>query len=232
MAVVIVVFAAIVQSTTGMGFGLVSAPLLALIDVDLVPVPVILLGVVTAAHAAMREKTAIRWNEVGIGLVGRLAGALLAALVLLVLNDRAGFSLAFGVSILLVVALSIAGVVLPLTRGSLIAMGAVSGLTGTITSVGAPPMAIIYQKVDPAHARPTLSAFFSIGAWISFLVLLASGRVGAQALMATVLLAPAMYLGIRLTPWCRGWIDKRFRWIALALSTAAAIRLIYAGLMG
>lgn len=232
LAVAIVVVAAIVQSTTGMGFGLVSAPLLALIDVDLVPVPVIMLGVATATHAAIREKGAIRWNEVWTGLVGRVAGALLAGLVLLVLHDRAGFSLAFGISILIVVALSIAGAVLPLTRWTLIAMGTISGLTGTITSVGAPPMAIIYQSVDPARARPTLSAFFSIGALVSFLVLLASGRVGAHALLATAFLAPAMYVGIRLAPYCREWIDRRFRWIALALSTAAAIRLIIAGSLG
>ncbi|PLX37549.1 MAG: hypothetical protein C0606_04440 [Hyphomicrobiales bacterium] len=232
LAIAIVLVAAMVQSNTGMGFGLVAAPLLAVIDVELVPVPVLLLGFVTATMAAVRERPAIHWDEVGIGLFGRVSGAFLAALVLYLLPDRHGFSLAFGLSILVAVILSVAGVVLPLNRISLVTMGTVSGLTGTITSVGAPPMAIVYQNAAPGHARPTLSAFFSFGAMASFLVLAATGRVDLQDFVGVVLLAPAMYAGVRLAPYCRDWIDRRFRWIALALATAAAIRLIVVGIVG
>ena len=49
----IVVAASIVQAGLGMGFGLASAPLLALIDPRLVPGPVLIIAVVTSIWACL-----------------------------------------------------------------------------------------------------------------------------------------------------------------------------------
>jgi hypothetical protein len=52
----IVVFGTIVQSGLGMGFGLVAAPLLALIDPVMVPVPALFMGMLTSVWAALQER--------------------------------------------------------------------------------------------------------------------------------------------------------------------------------
>ncbi|MGI9401798.1 MAG: TSUP family transporter, partial [Rhizobiaceae bacterium] len=82
-AIFLVVFlAAIVQAGLGMGFGLLAAPLLALVNPELVPAPSLILGFLTAAWGAWRERGGIVWNEVGIGVIGRAAGVGIATFVL------------------------------------------------------------------------------------------------------------------------------------------------------
>ena len=64
---VIVFFAAVVQVGLGMGFGLTAAPLLALLDPDLVPAPTLFLGLATTSWGAFIERERINWREVGTG---------------------------------------------------------------------------------------------------------------------------------------------------------------------
>lgn len=67
----IVFAAAVVQFGLGFGFGMVAAPLLALIDPAMVPAPVLMIGLVTSAMAAWRERAAIAWGEVWTATLGR-----------------------------------------------------------------------------------------------------------------------------------------------------------------
>jgi ACR3 family arsenite transporter len=150
LAFVIVMVASIVQAGLGMGFGLTASPLLALIDPHLVPVPTLIMGMVTAGLGGWRERGSIIWPEVGIGMAGRLVGVACGALVLSLLVDRKAFMLVFGIMVGVAVLLSLSGWRWKFSTSSLVAMGWLSGLMGTITSVGAPPLALIYQDRQPA----------------------------------------------------------------------------------
>lgn len=229
-ALVVVFFAAIVQIGLGMGFGLTAAPLLALLDPALVPAPMLVLGFVTASWGAWRERGGIVWREVGLGSVGRIAGVAGGALVLAVLVDHKTFLLIFGGLIALAVILSASGWRLAFTARSLLAMSTVSGLMGTITSVGAPPMALIYQHRGVAHARPTMSAFFALGCLLSLGGLFASGWAGPRDLVLALALAPAMLAGLVAAGLMRGRFDTRFRPALLVISGSAAVMLILRGL--
>lgn len=229
-ALVVIVFASVVQFGLGLGFGLVAAPLLALLDPRLVPAPTLWLGLATATLAAVRERGAIVWGEVLTGVPGRAAGVGLAALLLAALPDRQSFALVFGGLVGLAVALSAAGLSMPFTRAGLLAMSVVSGLMGTITSVGAPPLAILYQGRPAATARPTLSAFFAIGCALSLGGLWAAGWTGWRDLALAALLAPGMLAGLWLSRRLAGRLDRRFRPALLGLAGAAAVLLVARGL--
>ena len=54
-------------------------------------------------------------------------------------------TLLFGGLILLGVCLSLSGLRLPPIRGVLVGAGALSGVMGTVASIGGPPMALLYQ---------------------------------------------------------------------------------------
>lgn len=226
----IVFCAAIVQVELGMGFGLTAAPLLALIDPHLVPAPALFLGLATATWGAWRERPSILWAEVGVGVVGRVVGVFAATLVLANLADRSTFMLVFGVSIGLAVLLSVAGWRLAFSRASLMAMSIVSGVMGTLTSVGAPPLAIVYQGRPAREARPTLAAFFSIGCAISLAGLYLSGWAGPGDLALAAIMAPAMLAGIAFARVVRGRFDRRYRPALLTVSSVAAAILIARGL--
>jgi len=230
VACCIVFFASIIQGALGMGFGLAASPLLALLDPLFVPVPTILIGCLSASLTAWKDREGIHWAEVKVGTVGRLLGTLLAAVVLVFAVEKSLFSLVFGICVATAVAFSLAGWVLPLKPSTVFGMSTVSGLMGTITGVGAPPLAVIYQQQPPAHARPTLAAFFAIGCFISAVMLLAIGWVRAEHLLLFVLLLPAMYLGTLVAHRYVRRIDQQYKKGLLLVAAIASALLIAQGI--
>ncbi|ARE38344.1 hypothetical protein RGUI_0203 [Rhodovulum sp. P5] len=229
--ILLIVFAgAIVQFGLGLGFGLVAAPLLALLDPGFVPVPTLLIGLATSSLAAWRERSAIVWPEVWTGTAGRAVGVALAALLLVRLPDRETFGLVFGAMTGLAVALSLAGLRLRFSRPRLVGTSLVSGIMGTITSVGAPPMAMIYQDRPGAEARPTLSAFFALGCVLSLTGLFWAGWFRLHDLALAALMVPGMLAGFAVSARLRGRFDRRYRPALLTVSGLAALMLIVRGL--
>ncbi|MEM9734781.1 MAG: sulfite exporter TauE/SafE family protein [Pseudomonadota bacterium] len=233
VAVLAIVFiGAVVQVGLGMGFGLTVAPVLALLDPALVPGSALFLGMATAMVGAFHERDQIVWPEVGIGMVGRATGMVCGGILLLWLSDRSLFSLTFGVMVLLAVALTVSGRTLPFTTRNLLSMGWLSGLTGIVTSVGAPPLALIYHSKPPDKARPTLAAFFALGGLIGLTILYATGLAGWMTFAMALFMAPAAVLGTWVGRHTKNKFDKRYRPALLAIAAAASIFLIFQGVTG
>lgn len=226
----VVVSAAVVQFGLGLGFGMLAAPLLALLDPELVPAPVLTLGLLTSGWGALRERQGIVWREVGLAVVGRASGMGLALLALALVPGQEGFSLLFGSLVALAVALSVAGPRLPFTPGWLAAMGGVSGLMGTITSIGAPPLALLYQDKPGREARPTLAAFFALGCGISLVGLLVAGHAGLRDLALAAAMAPGIGVGYVISARLAQRFDRRYRGLLLGVSGVAGVLLILRGL--
>lgn len=226
----IVFFASIVQFGLGMGFGLTAAPLLAVVDPQLVPAPALFLGCLTASVGAWRECDQIAWRELGIGILGRSIGIMIAALILAILPAPQFFEIVFGLLIGLAVLLSLIGWTLSFSNRNLTAVGIVSGVMGTITSVGAPPMAMIYQSRDAMQARPTLAAFFAIGCAMSLLGLYAAGWANFAHFLAALKMLPAVIAGFIVSGFMRGKFDRRYRRNLLMVSAIAAMVLVVRGL--
>lgn len=221
--VAMVTLAAIVQAGLGMGFGLTAAPLLAVLDPALVPGPMLILSLVTSAWVAARDPGQIRWPEVWLACAGRLAGAGAVTAVLLSVADRSTVSVIFAVLIGSAVALSALGLRLRCTRPRLVWLGALSGVVGTVTSVGGPVMALLYQDRPPREARATLSAFFVIGCAMSLGMLAATGLAGLRDLWLAALMTPPMVAGMLLGKRFQGRFDRRYRPAILAVSGFAAM---------
>jgi uncharacterized protein len=231
-AFLIVMFAAIVQAMIGMGFGLAAAPLLALLDPTLVPAPPLILSLLTAGFYAVRQRAGVQVAELAIALSGRALGAALAAVVLVSLVDRAGFSILFGIATLTALAFSVVVKPIVFTRLNLLIMSTISGVMGTITSVGAPPLAILYQTRDGKAARPTLNAFFAIGAIISLVALAAAGWLGLREFVITVAMLPALLLGMLVARFLEAFSDRWFRYLLWVLAGAAGVILVVRPLLG
>ena len=229
---IIVTIGAVVQAGLGMGFGLTVAPVLALLDPALVPAPALYLGMATAIVGAITERENIAWPEVGLGMLGRASGIGIGLIALLFLVDRSLFSLVFGIIILIAVFLSVVGWSLQMSAMNLLSMCVISGFTGVITSVGAPPLALIYQNLPAQQSRPTLAAFFAFGGAISLLALYASGWAGVHSFYLALFMAPAAIFGTWLGRRFRGRFDSRYRPALLAIAAIASVLLIIRGLSG
>jgi uncharacterized membrane protein YfcA len=225
--VLIVVFAAIVQSTSGIGFGLIAAPLLVLIDPKFVPGTVIFLGVSVSFLSALRDMRDVNPGYVAAGLAGRIPAAIFAASLLAGISDVV-FQVLFATIILLAVPLSLVG---PAVRPSLPGMtvaGVLSGFMGTLTSVGAPPFALALQNAPASQMRATMNAVLTLGACVSMTALAFFGSFGWADVVRGLALLPAVFLGFFLArfviaaPGTARWL----RYAVLGLCLLASVVLL------
>lgn len=222
-ACVAVVLATVSQRLTGGAFGMVAAPLIALLAPERMPAGVLLISLAATLAATPRRGAAPDWGEVAPAALGRGAGALAAAAVVALAPDPGAVAVLVACAVLVGVALSLSGLRLAVTRASLAAAGVVSGLTGTLTSVGAPPMQLLYQHRLGEGTRATLSAFFTIGIVLSLSALAVQSQIGAADVIFAASLAPAAACGLALGAWsARRVTGRALRPVVLGLATAAS----------
>ena len=95
-------------------------------------------------------------------------------------------------------------------RPVLLGAGALSGIMGTIASIGGPPIALVYQDARGDRLRGTLSSFFLIGTALSLTALRLIGRFGADEVRLTLLLLPGLLVGFVMSRWTAAVVDRGY----------------------
>ena len=193
----LVTLGAALQGVAGIGIGLVAAPPLMLIAPEFIPGPLMASGTLLTGLVAYQGRDSIDFRGVGPALVGRAMGTAVAAAFLALASTRF-FILAFGSLVLLGVALSLSGLRLRPTPLSAGCAGLLSGFMGTISSIGGPPMALLYQHESAARLRSTLAIYFVMGVGFSLAALHAVGLYGWKEFELTLVLCPSMLAGFLL----------------------------------
>ena len=194
----------LIQASTGLGLGMIAAPILLLIDPRLVPGPLLVLALLVSSLIAWREREAIDVRGLSYALVGRVPGTVVAGLAISLL-PLATYSLLFGALVLGAVLLSASGWRVQPTRPNLLVAGFASGFMGTLTSIGAPPLALAYQHGAAASIRATMAAFFVLGSAFSLVVLAHFGRFSATEGLAAAVFVPPLLAGF----WLSGRVVPR-----------------------
>lgn len=207
--------AAVIQSGVGMGFGLVAAPALLLIDPALVPSAIIIMGTPVGAWVTIRDREQIVLRELGIASLGRILGALIASQTMILLLSPQGFKVLFSVVLLIVVGLSVIRLHPRLSLRTLFAAGVVSGITGTVAGLGGPPLALVYQNSYGPKVRATLNATLTLGGLVSLAFLWGYGLVTPKTLWYALLLVPGLALGMLCAKYLHGFLDQRLRPVIL-----------------
>lgn len=227
LATIAVLLGAIIQGTIGFGLGLFAAPLLILIDPRLVPGPILVSSVVLTILLARREWHSVQGNDLGWAVGGRVVGTLIAMGALSVLSDGR-LKLLFGILVLGAVALTASGLRIRPAPRTLSLVGIISGFMGTLTSIGGPPMALLYQHESGPRIRATLSAFFIVGVGLSLAGLAGVGRFGLVELKLGGYLVPGVVIGYGISRFTAGIIDKGFiRPGVLVVSALSALAVIF-----
>ena len=144
----------------------------------------------------IRERTSIDVSGTGWALVGRVPGTIAGALLLAAIPERALAILIAAVVIVGVALTSSGWIPLPHKRNLMLA-GATSGVLGTATSIGGPPMALVWQGSTGPRLRGTMSGFFLIGSVMSIGMLSLTGAVDGHTFRAFGLLIPVSRRRIR-----------------------------------
>jgi uncharacterized membrane protein YfcA len=101
----------------------------------------------------------------------------------------------FSGMVLLGVLISLARTSISITRASLMSASIISGVMGTVASIGGPPVALLFQRTRGPEMRPTLAMLLMTGNLISIAGLAMIGRFGFVELLMGLALLPGMFLG-------------------------------------
>ena len=192
---VAVLLGAMTQTTVGLGLGLVSAPVITFVAPELMPGIIIMLGMTLPALTLVREHHDIDWHGIVWATPARLVGTVVGVWIITRVTAE-DLERIVGVVVLLAVFLTVQAFSLPVNRGTLGGAGFVSGVTGTATSIGGPPLALLYQHRPPHQVRSTLSIFFITGSSVSVIGLGLAGELTVSEAKMAVLLLPVLVLGV------------------------------------
>lgn len=195
LAVCVVAIGSAVQAALGFGLAMIAAPLLLLLDPVLVPGPMLVVAVALSLCMAWQERGEIDLSTFRVGVLGRLLGTPPAALLLGTLS-AAAFDLIFGLLILLAIGLSLVHGNLQPTPRNVFLASVMSGFMGTISSVGGPPLALVYQNAPGPSLRANLALLFIVGASLSLLSLALIGRFGLYDLGYSLWLLIGVAMGL------------------------------------
>ncbi len=226
VATAIAAAASALQGAVGFGFALVAAPTLLLVDVRMVPGPITAAALVLTLMTALRDRTGIAYQDLGWTTFGRLPGTALGALAVGAI-PAAAMGPPVGAIVLLAVALSVSGLQLRPHSWTLLGAGGLSGFMGTVSSIGGPPMAMVYQHEPGQRLRGTLAGTFVIGCVVSLVALALVGRFGAEEARLGALLLPGVVVGFALSGRAARFLDGGYtRPAVLAVSALSAVVVI------
>lgn len=223
----IVFIGACAQGSFGFGLGVTAAPVLALVNPDFIPASLLMVALVLTVLVVLRQRAAFEWSSLSWALLGRLPGSLLGTWAVVVLPQRELIVL-FSILVLAGIGLSFAGWKITPTKPTLVVAGAASGFMGSITSIGGPPMAILYQHETGPKIRASLSNFFLFGAALSVGLLALAGKVHRDDVHRSLQILPAMLLGFAASRYASKWLDGNDirKWLLLFSGATSVLVLV------
>lgn len=227
-----VLLGALVQGVIGLGLALVASPVVTVVDPSLVPGTLLMCSLVMPLLTLLKERHDIDFRGLAWAFPFRFLGTGIGAWLVVVLSVTA-LSVGIGIFVLGAVALSLARW-RPHPSPRALAVGAfVSGISGTATSIGGPPMALVYQHQKPSMLRNTLALYLVVGSIVSLATLAAVGKLTGHQLAMGGALVPFVVIGFWLSLIARRRISaERVRTGVLVVAAGSALVLIGKALAG
>jgi uncharacterized membrane protein YfcA len=195
-----------IQGSVGIGYAVIVAPLLLLFAPAFVPGPIVVSALLLVMLIASRDRHAVIVRDIKYATVGRALGTIPAAYMLATL-PRSVYELVFGALVMLGVVVSVGGLHIPATRKNVVLASILSGFMSAVSSIGGPPMALLYQHEEGPRIRATISAIFTIGGFITLAGLWWAGKFSVVELLLGVLLMPGVVVGFYLSKFTASRLD-------------------------
>lgn len=214
------------QASTGLGAGLLVVPLLALINLEFVPGPVMFASLGLSGLMTVMGWNAINRVHLPTVTLGLIVGMLLGAASFSRL-ERSHLGAVFGLLILVAVLLTAWGVKLQFTTLNSLIAGTVSGFMGMTAAVGAPILALLYQYEKGHTLRATLAFLYLFSSVGMLLLLHVLGRFQWHEFRLGLGLLPGILMGYAVASRVAPHLDRGYsRYAVLVISTVSALALI------
>jgi len=231
IAFVIVYIASSAQSLFGMGWGMIAAPFLALLDPSLIPSTIVFLGFFAALFPGIRYFKDIHWETFRPSISGRIFGSILAGWIAAYVVASGKIEIIVGIVLLISILIS-AVTVKRIAQNSYnhFFAGTASGILGTIVGVGGAPMGIIYQNENPSIVRANNNLFFTIGSLVSFIVLISAGVIEDYHIIYGFLMLPPLFFASYTSKFLLTYASKILKTYILSICSFSSLLLIARGL--
>tara|TARA_B100000925_G_scaffold241719_1_gene191038 strand:+ start:274 stop:1023 length:750 start_codon:yes stop_codon:yes gene_type:complete len=231
IAFVIVYIASSAQSLFGMGWGMIAAPFLALLDPSLIPATIVFLGFFAALFPGIRYFKDIHWETFRPSISGRIFGSILAGWIAAYVVASGKIEIIVGIVLLISILIS-ALTVKRIAQNSYnhFFAGTASGILGTIVGVGGAPMGIIYQNENPSIVRANNNLFFTIGSLVSFIVLISAGVIEDYHIIYGFLMLPPLFFASYTSKFLLTYASKILKTYILSICSFSSLLLIARGL--
>ena len=194
---------------SGFGLAVIASPILVIINPNFLPAPILALGCILSLLNCIRYRQQLHFSNIKLALVARIPGSILGIL-LLALLPPIFFAVGFSLLIMLSVLLTYRRIDIHHCERNLVIAGFFSGLMGTTTSVGGPPIALVYQNSNLSTLRAELGLFFLIGTLVSLAMLFVSGNINYAQVELTLPLVPALFVGFFLSFYLDKYLGQRY----------------------
>ncbi|MCG9649273.1 sulfite exporter TauE/SafE family protein [Vibrio brasiliensis] len=219
-----------VQTAIGFGLAIVSAPLLILVAPEYVPAPICLVALFISLLNAFKHRDSVEIGGLKMALIGRVPGSI-AGGVLLVMVSTNLMAIWLGALVLFAVAVSLLPFRIEPTPTRMGVAGFFSGLFGTSSGIGGPPMALLLQHQEANQLRGNLSAFFVFSSFISLLIQMPAGFLTLHHVWISIPLVPAAWVGYKLAQLTTHSLPKeKIRIGALTLCSISGATAVWQGL--
>ena len=208
LAIVVVALGTAIQSAIGFGLAMVAAPVLLLINRNFVPGPLIVAAFFLVIWMAYADRHAINFSHLKVALLGRLLGTPPAAFLIGSVSVVT-FDVLFGGLVLLAVLISLIHAKIRATPLNVFLATTASGFMSTLSSIGGPPLALLYQNARGPELRANLSALFTMGCMISLTALIVVGRFQWVDLTYSLILVLGVIPGVVCSGPLKRRIDKQ-----------------------
>lgn len=223
---------ATVQGVVGLGVGLVLAPIAGLVDPSMLPGVPLWMALVMPILTLSGDWRDIDWRGLAWAAPARAPGTAVGVAAVALASERV-IGIAVGAMVLIAIGLSLRTFEFRVNRTSLVSAGLLSGITGTATSIGGPPIALLYQHRDPQQVRATLGLYFLLGAVFSLVGLGVTGNLHERDARLALALLPLLLLGFASALLVRKYVPaKQVRTAMLVVCAASAAALIVRSLAG
>lgn len=224
--------AATVHGTVGMGLGLMSVPVLALVTPELVPVPQLLMALALNVAIFVRERDHLDRRGLLWVILGRFPGAVLGAWLLTTFDQQA-LLLSIGIIVLISVLIAASGAAVLRTAPTAFAAGSIAAVGNLVAASGGPMIALLYKDEPGPVVRATLGAIFTIGITINLVARGIAGAVSWMDARVALVLAPAVALGLWISRYLTARVEGALlRALILWISGLASAGLIAKAFLG
>ncbi len=225
-AVAAMALGAALQGSIGFGQNLVAAPMVALIEPEVIPGGLLTASLFMNSLILLRERNDFDLGEVSWALVGRVPGVVIGAFAVTMLS-RDGLGLALGIVVLFAALANVAGFQIARTPRNKFAAGLLSGIGATAVGIGGPPVAMLYANVEGKQLRATMSVFMMVGTVISVMALAAFGEYGATEFKLGLQLVPGVLIGFAASSKLGPFLDRGYiRPLVIGVSIVSALSVL------